>query len=300
MSDIRTLDLNLLKAFVMLLDECNVSRAAKRLSVTQPAMSGILNRLRESFNDPLFVRVQHGMQPTERALQLGQTARKILQEISTMLQPPVLEPEKLTMTLRIAAMDYVQQIIALPLILRLRRLAPNVRVALLSVQGASIKTLFEQNKIDLALVSRMHLSPEMPQTLLYEERYVCAMSQQHPMANQALSLDQFCELPFAMLSYNGGEFSGATDIALQKIGRQRKVMVSVNHISLLPQLLQDSDLVAVLPEHLAQTLPNVHLQTPPLDVDAFTMMMAWHERTEQDPAHQWLRNVLQEIIGEIA
>lgn len=300
MSDIRTLDLNLLKAFVMLLDECNVSRAAKRLSVTQPAMSGILNRLRESFNDPLFVRVQHGMQPTERALQLGQTARKILQEISTMLQPPVLEPEKLTMTLRIAAMDYVQQIIALPLILRLRRLAPNVRVALLSVQGASIKTLFEQNKIDLALVSRMHLSPEMPQTLLYEERYVCAMSQQHPMANQSLSLDQFCELPFAMLSYNGGEFSGATDIALQKIGRQRKVMVSVNHISLLPQLLQDSDLVAVLPEHLAQTLPNVHLQTPPLDVDAFTMMMAWHERTEQDPAHQWLRNVLQEIIGEIA
>lgn len=300
MSDIRTLDLNLLKAFVMLLDECNVSRAAKRLSVTQPAMSGILNRLRESFNDSLFVRVQHGMQPTERALQLGQTARHILQEITKMLQPPILEPENLTLTLRIAAMDYVQQIIALPLILRLRRLAPNVRVALLPVQGASIKTLFEQNKIDLALVSRMHLSPEMPQTLLYEERYVCAMSQQHPMANQSLSLDQFCELPFAMLSYNGGEFSGATDIALQKIGRQRKVMVSVNHISLLPQLLQDSDLVAVLPEHLAQTLPNVHLQTPPLNVDAFTMMMAWHERTEQDPAHQWLRSVLQEIIGEIA
>lgn len=300
MSDIRTLDLNLLKAFVMLLDECNVSRAAKRLSITQPAMSGILNRLRESFNDPLFVRVQHGMQPTERALQLGQTARHILQEITKMLQPPILEPENLTLTLRIAAMDYVQQIIALPLILRLRRLAPNVRVALLPVQGASIKTLFEQNKIDLALVSRMHLSPEIPQTLLYEERYVCAMSQQHPMANQLLSLDQFCELPFAMLSYNGGEFSGATDIALQKIGRQRKVMVSVNHISLLPQLLQNSDLVAVLPEHLAQTLPKVHLQTPPLDVDAFTMMMAWHERTEQDPAHQWLRSVLQEIIGEIA
>lgn len=217
-----------------------------------------------------------------------------------MLQPPILEPENLTLTLRIVAMDYVQQIIALPLILRLRRLAPNVRVALLPVQGASIKTLFEQNKIDLALVSRMHLSPEMPQTLLYEERYVCAMSQQHPMANQPLSLDQFCELPFAMLSYNGGEFSGATDIALQKIGRQRKVMVSVNHISLLPQLLQNSDLVAVLPEHLAQTLPNVHLQTTPLDVDAFTMMMAWHERTGQDPAHQWLRSVLQEIIGEIA
>ncbi|WP_143823483.1 LysR family transcriptional regulator, partial [Moraxella equi] len=78
MTDLCKLDLNLLKAFVVLLDECNVSRSAQRLSVTQPAMSGILNRLRESFNDPLFVRVQHGMQPTDRAIELGKIARQIL------------------------------------------------------------------------------------------------------------------------------------------------------------------------------------------------------------------------------
>lgn len=296
MSDIRTLDFNLLKAFVVLLDECNVSRAAQRLSITQPAMSGILNRLRESFNDPLFVRVQHGMQPTDRALQLGRTARNILQDIRSMLQPPILEPEHLNMTLRIAAMDYVQQIIALPLILRLRRLAPNVKVALLPVQGQNIKTLFEQNKIDLALVSQQHLSADIIKTVLYEERYVCAMSKTHPMVAKPLSPQQFSQLPFAMLSYNGGEFSGATDLALQKIGLQRKVMVSVNHISLLPQLLQGSDLVAVLPERLAKTLPNVYLQPPPIEVEGFTMMMAWHERTEQDTAHRWLREVLQGVV----
>ncbi|WP_416191842.1 LysR family transcriptional regulator [Neisseria sp. CCUG12390] len=296
MSDIRTLDLNLLKAFVVLLDECNVSRAAARLSVTQPAMSGILNRLRESFDDPLFVRVQHGVQPTDRALELGQIARKVLQDVGSMLSPPKLEPEKLNMTLRIAAMDYVQQIIALPLILRLRRLAPNVKVALLPVQGQNIKTLFEKNKIDLALVSQHHVGADMPHTVLYDEPYVCAMSKTHPMAKTALTLDQFCALPFAMLSYNGGEFSGATDTALHKLGRQRKVMVSVNHISLLPQLLQDSDLVAVLPQHLARTLPNVHLQTPPIDVEGFTMLMTWHERTEQDTAHRWLREVLLGVV----
>lgn len=296
MADIRTLDLNLLKAFVVLLDECNVSRAAARLSVTQPAMSGILNRLRESFNDPLFVRVQHGVQPTDRALELGQIARKVLQDVGSMLSPPKLEPEKLNMTLRIAAMDYVQQIIALPLILRLRRLAPNVKVALLPVQGQNIKTLFEKNKIDLALVSQQHISADMPHTVLYHEEYVCAMSKTHPMAKTTLTLEQFCALPFAMLSYNGGEFSGATDIALHKLGRQRKVMVSVNHISLLPQLLQDSDLVAVLPQHLARTLPNVHLQTPPIEVESFTMLMTWHERTEQDMAHCWLREVLLDVV----
>lgn len=296
MADIRTLDLNLLKAFVVLLDECNVSRAAHRLSVTQPAMSGILNRLRESFNDPLFVRVQHGMQPTDRALCLGHIARKVLQDVGSMLSPPKLEPEKLNMTLRIAAMDYVQQIIALPLILRLRRLAPNVKVALLPVQGQNIKSLFEKNKIDLALVSQQHVGAGMPHTVLYHEEYVCAMSKTHSMAKTALTLEQFCALPFAMLSYNGGEFSGATDIALHKLGKQRKVMVSVDHISLLPRLLQDSDLVAVLPQHLARTLPNVHLQTPPIDVESFTMLMTWHERTEQDMAHRWLREVLLDVV----
>ncbi|GAB1668461.1 hypothetical protein Mh1961_16810 [Mannheimia haemolytica] len=156
--------------------------------------------------------------------------------------------------------------------------------------------MFEQNKIDLALVSRQHLSTDTLKTVLYEERYVCAMSKTHPMAQTPLSLDQFCNLPFAMLSYNGGEFSGATDLALQKIGLQRKVMVSVNHISLLPQLLQGSDLVAVLPERLAKTLPNVYLQPPPIEVEGFTMMMAWHERTEQDTAHRWLREVLQGVV----
>ncbi|SPX84673.1 LysR family transcriptional regulator [Moraxella ovis] len=146
MTDIRTLDLNLLKAFVVLLDECNVSRAAHRLSVTQPAMSGILNRLRDSFDDPLFVRVQHGMQPTDRAVALGQIARKVLQDVGSMLSPPKLEPEKLDITLRIAAMDYVQQIIALPLILRLRRLAPNVKAALLPVQGTTSKRCSRRTK----------------------------------------------------------------------------------------------------------------------------------------------------------
>lgn len=297
MTDLRKLDLNLLKAFVVLLDECNVSRAAHRLSVTQPAMSGILNRLRISFNDPLFVRVQHGIQPTDRAIELGKTARQILTDINSMLQPPILEPENLAMTLRIGATDYVQAIIAVPLILKLRRLAPNVQVALLPVQGQNIKTLFEQNKLDLALVSHYNVTPDMYQQKLYDERYICAMSQTHSMANRELTPEIFCKLPFAMFSYNGGEFSGATDLALQKLGLTRKVMVSLNNILLLPSLLQESDLVAVLPERLAKTLPNVHLQIPPIEVEGFTILMSWHERTHNDIAHAWVRELVVEMMS---
>ncbi|WP_084137769.1 LysR family transcriptional regulator [Moraxella caprae] len=202
MTDLRKLDLNLLKAFVVLLDECNVSRSAQRLSVTQPAMSGILNRLRISFNDPLFVRVQHGMQPTDRAIELGHIAQRVLQDVNSMLAPPKLEPANLSMTLRIGATDYVQAIIVAPLILKLRRLAPNVQVALLPVQGQNVKTLFEQNKIDLAFVSQNNLTPDMYQQKLYDERYICAMSKTHPMANKKLTTETFCELSFAMFSYN--------------------------------------------------------------------------------------------------
>ena len=299
MTDLRKLDLNLLKAFVVLLDECNVSRSAQRLSVTQPAMSGILNRLRESFNDPLFVRVQHGMQPTDRALELGKIARQILTDINSMLQPPVLEPENLAMTLRIGTTDYVQAIIVVPLILKLRQLAPNVQVALLPVQGQNVKTLFEQNKIDLAFVSQDNLTPDMYQQKLYDERYICAMSKTHPMANTAFTLEDFCELPFAMFSYNGGEFSGATDLALQKLGLKRKVMVFLNNILLLPSLLQKSDLVAVLPARLAKTLSNAHLQTPPIEIDGFTMLMSWHERTHHDIAHAWVRELVMEMMRDI-
>ena len=299
MTDLRKLDLNLLKAFVVLLDECNVSRSAQRLSVTQPAMSGILNRLRESFNDPLFVRVQHGMQPTDRALELGKIARQILTDINSMLQPPVLEPENLAMTLRIGTTDYVQAIIVVPLILKLRQLAPNVQVALLPVQGQNVKTLFEQNKIDLAFVSQDNLTPDMYQQKLYDERYICAMSKTHPMANTAFTLEDFFFFFFAMFSYNGGEFGGGTDLALQKLGLKRKVMVFLNNILLLPSLLQKSDLVAVLPARLAKTLSNAHLQTPPIEIDGFTMLMSWHERTHHDIAHAWVRELVMEMMRDI-
>ncbi|MDO4441973.1 MAG: LysR substrate-binding domain-containing protein [Moraxella sp.] len=235
--------------------------------------------------------------PSER-LSLGISPKKVLSDVETMLTPAKFDPQTWAMTLRIGAMDYIQKIIALPLILCLRRLAPNVQVALLPVQGQNIKSLFEQNKLDLAIVSDHHITPDMPSTKLYDERYICAMSKTHWAVNKPLRLEEFCELPFAMLSYNDGEFRGVTDLALSSLGLTRKVMVSVNNILMLPQLLQDSDLVAVLPEKLAQTLPNMHLTTPPIEIDGFTMMMSWHERTDSDMGHKWIRELILNMVSD--
>ena len=130
----KQIDLNLLKALDALLVERNVTRAAERLGVTQPAMSGMLLRLRESLNDPLFVRIQHGIVPTQRALEMTTPLKQILSDVATLWQPVVFDPFTANFTLTIAATDYAQHAIAVPFLTALHREAPNIRVALLPIQ----------------------------------------------------------------------------------------------------------------------------------------------------------------------
>ena len=120
MADIRTLDLNLLKAFDALMDERNVTRAAQRLALTQPAVSGMLVRLREAFGDPLFVRASRGVVPTARAEALAPAVRQLLQDVTALLQPPGFDPATATGTLTVAATDYALRAVVLPWMAALR------------------------------------------------------------------------------------------------------------------------------------------------------------------------------------
>lgn len=297
MRDIRTLDLNLLKAFDVLLQERNVTKAANRLSVTQPAMSAMLTRLRESFDDPLFVRVQHGIQPTDRALALAPAVKSVLATIEQMLQPVEFDPKIANLTIRIASTDYGLQAIALPFIAKLKPLAPHIKVALLPVQGKDLSFEFEQGTMDIALVSTPNTPAHLRAVPLYTEHYVCVMRADHPMANEPLDLARFCELEFTMMSYDGGKFWGVADEALAKLGLKRQVSLSVNNFLLLPSILRTTDLVALLPSRLTKGLEGLICKEVPLEVQGFTLQMAWHERSHHDPAHQWLRNLLLETLN---
>jgi DNA-binding transcriptional LysR family regulator len=147
MRDIKNIDLNLLKALDALLDERSVTRAAERLSLTQPAMSGMLTRLRESFNDPLFVRSQRGVVPTERALELATPVKQVLAEIAVLLTPTEFDPLTASMTLSIAATDYALQAVAVPFVLELKKRAPNIRVALLPIENESLHAQLERGVV---------------------------------------------------------------------------------------------------------------------------------------------------------
>ncbi|WP_109126015.1 LysR family transcriptional regulator [Dyella sp. C11] len=292
-TDIRGIDLNLLKALDALLDERNVTRAAQRLSLTQPAVSGMLTRLRETFGDPLFVRTQRGIAPTLRALELAGPIKQILGDVETLLQPAAFDPAKADMALNVAATDYALQVVVTPFLAELRRLAPGIRVAVVPVQDPRLHVQLERGDIHLALVTPESTPPDLHARRLFDERYVCVMRHNHPDAGaRRLSMKRFCALDHALVSYTGGSFRGVTDDALAALGHARRVTLSVTSFLVLPRILAHSDLVAVVPERLVRGTKGLAVFDPPLDIPGFTKTAAWHERTHRDRGHRWVRELL--------
>jgi DNA-binding transcriptional LysR family regulator len=294
MCDIKTLDLNLLKALDALLDERSVTRAAARLGLTQPALSGMLNRLRESFEDPLFVRAQRGVVPTPRALELAASVKQVLAEIGSMLQPASFDPAQARQTFTIAATDYALRAVAVPFLSALKPRASHLRVALVPVENDRIQTQLERGDIDLALLTPESVPPDLHARRLFEERYVCVLRQGHPaLAGQDnLTIEQFCALDHALVSYAGGGFRGVTDEVLAAMGLQRRVTLSVKSFIVLPDILRASDMVAVLPNRLVAKQEGLTVIEPPIPIPGFTKIAVWHARTHRDPAHRWLRDLL--------
>jgi DNA-binding transcriptional LysR family regulator len=298
-ADIRSLDLNLLKALDALLDERNVTRAAQRLSLTQPAVSGMLTRLRESFDDPLFVRAQRGIVPTLRALQLAGPVKQLLSDVDGLLQPRAFDPATTRMTMTVASTDYGLRAVVVPFLAALRARAPCMHVAVLPVDHHRLPAQLERGDVDMALLSPEYTPPELHARRLFDESYVCVLRAGHPDAAKGrLSLDRFCALDHALVSYSGGAFRGVTDDALASIGRERRVTVSVTSFLVLPEILRVSDLIAVVPRRLAEGVEGLVMLVPPIDVPGFTKTVAWHERTHRDPGHRWVREVLGEACGK--
>lgn len=207
-ADLRTLDLNLLKTLDALLDERSVTRAAARLALTQPAVSGMLNRLRDYFDDPLFIRAPHGMVPSTRAEALAAPVKRILADIDVLLQPVAFDPNTARLTFTLAATDYALRAVVVPFIAALKTQAPGIRVRVVPVTPGSLVSQLEQGAIDVALITPHTTPDELHSRALYEERYVCMMRADHPNAGEPMTLDRFCALEHVLVSYEETAFAG--------------------------------------------------------------------------------------------
>ncbi|MED5609629.1 LysR family transcriptional regulator [Pseudomonas sp. JH-2] len=293
MTNLRTLDLNLLVTLDVLLAEHNVTRAAQRLHFSQPSVSVQLARLRELFDDPLLLPGPRGMRPTARAEALREPLRQALAALERAVAPSEpFDPGTANNTWRLVASDYSEATVVLPALRGLREAAPGTRLALLPLLPALIVRQLEQGDADLVF----HTTEDAPEGLrrrpLFQERYVLVGRAGHPRLKRRPSLDRFCQLEQVIVSPDGGGFHGPTDKALAGLGRERRVVLSVPHFQFVAPVLASTDLVAMLPQRLVRPDSGLRMVEAPLEVPGYEMSMLWHERAHRDPAHQWLRGFI--------
>ena len=210
-TDIRKIDLNLLVTFKALLDERNVSRAAGRLALTQPTVSGMLARLRILFDDPLFVRTQHGVIPTRRAESLAPALDQLLRDVANLLAPEELDPGTMDVDFRISVNDYMQATLVLPFLKALRREAPKVRMAVRNLEIEDLTAMLARSEIDLAITIPEFVAPTLRTELLYREEYVCVVRESHEIRSRRVSMDRFLAYDHVLVSPTSGHFTGPAD-----------------------------------------------------------------------------------------
>ncbi|AKC68277.2 LysR family transcriptional regulator [Pandoraea oxalativorans] len=297
MVNLRRLDLNLLVTLDVLLAELNVTRAAERLHISQPAVSVHLAKLREVLEDPLLLPGPRGMRPTARAQALREPLREALESLTRAVAPAApFEPANADVTWRIAATDYTESTIVLPLMQRLRTQAPKTRLAVYDLVPSRLSRQAEQGNIDVAFHTTENAPDGLHRKALFTERYVLAGRRGHPKLKRRPTLKQFCALDHSIVSQDGGGFHAATDDALAAMGLSRRVVFSVPHFLFLRAALASTDLVAMAPERLVRDDPALQIMVPPLGLPGFEISMYWHERVHRDPAHRWLRETLASVV----
>ncbi len=302
MTNIRNIDLNLLVAFNALYDARNVTRAAERLALTQPTVSGMLTRLRDLFGDPLFVRTQHGVLPTPRADALSEPVKALLANVEALVTPDEFDPGSAEMIISVSANDYMQHALIVPFIECLRKQAPGIRLAIMPAYIAGLAERLARGTIDLAISIPEFANPSLPRSFLYTERYVCVARRDHPLKGKKLSLEAFCRFDHVMVSPTGGSFSGPTDDALAELGVSRRVSVSLPSFHVMLETIRTDDFLALVPERLLYgKMAGLKLFEPPVLVPHFDVIACWHRRVDADPAQRWIRGLLDSVAkGESA
>ncbi|RTL15450.1 MAG: LysR family transcriptional regulator [Sphingomonadaceae bacterium] len=298
--DTRNLDLGLLVTLEALLGERNVTRAARRLNLSQPALSARLARLREAFGDPLLIPAQRGMVLTQRAVELRQPLHEALEGVRRVVADGApFDPATMQATLVIAATDYQQYALLTRFSVALRTEAPRVRIAWRALDVLALATQLERGEVDLALASSDHAPAAMRQRQLYCEDYTVIARQGHPTVQGYVSMDVFCTLEHVVVSPQGGGFSGPTDAALEAVGRRRTVALSTSGFLIVPEVVSRSDMIALVPRRIADGWSDrVQVLDPPLTIPGFTIASVWHDRTTNHPAQRWLRERLTMLAAE--
>ncbi|BBX82655.1 LysR family transcriptional regulator [Mycolicibacterium aubagnense] len=295
--DLTRADLNLLVVFEALMRERHVGRAAERLSLSQSATSHALSRLRAMFDDPLFVRHPRGVEPTSRAQELAPHISNSLVQIRQILSPQTgFDPKALRRPFTIAAHDYAIAVLTPMLVDDVRTQAPSVDLRFISVGPLEVVAGLDRGEIDFALGGFIDVAAErVARTQLFSDRFVGVARHDHPYVSaRRMSIDHFTSLPHVLMSA-GGPARGDVDQALSALGLARRIAVTVPNFHALPYVVENSDVIGVLPERLALRIAQNHplaLFDLPIDVAAMTCSMLVLAPLVEQPEIIWFTAML--------
>jgi DNA-binding transcriptional LysR family regulator len=292
--NLRSIDLNLLVFFDALMAERHVTRAANKVSISQSAMSNALSRLRHVFKDDLFIRTSKGMEPTLRALELGQSIGQILQQTSRLMSSDIhFDPLISNRSYSIRMSDLIGALVLPVLVTNLSSSAPNISLDVLHISPEKTVELLESDQLDIALSTDLEHNNSIRSQALISDRMVCILRKEHPLSSGKLTLKKFLDGKHLRVSMSPTDIR-FVDNVLADQGHKRDVVLNVPHWLLIPEILKKTDLIAVISERLASNFTNEDLVLRPLPFMAnyFNWTMYWHKRYEHSQSHQWLRELI--------
>jgi DNA-binding transcriptional LysR family regulator len=303
----RTLDLNLLRVFDEIMAERNLTRAAGKLAMSQPAVSNALKRLRDALGDELVVRSGHGVVPTPAAQQWWPAVRDALEQLRAAFAPGEFNPRESHNSFTVAMADATAALLVPPLVATLEREAPGVSLRVLPLNTRDPRHLLATQDIDLAIgyfpaalaaIGSLENHNDAESTYrseqLYSSDYICVMHRHHPLCNEELTLDTYCAARHLLVSFSGRPY-GFIDEALAALNRRRRVVLTVNQFFTAGIVVVNSDLLTVVPRHFVAstgmgnwvTLKRLPFALPRVNVDSL-----WYQRRESRPGHAWLREAI--------
>ena len=310
--NISRIDLNLLVYFDVLLRERSVTKAANQLSITQPAMSNGLKRLRELFNDPVLVRTSDGMTPTKRALELQPVVRDVLSRLETAIQPKTeFDPASSERTFRIMASDYAESTLLIEVLRRLTQQAPNITLDIITPSDVTFHDV-EHGKVDMAINRFEELPLSFHQKVLWYDTFSCVLNKSNP-AHAEFNLDNYLNSQHIWVSKTGFGVGvgvdpnevqklGWVDAELNKLGKKRRIKIFTRHYHVALQLAREQNLVATLPSRAARIYqhdPNMVICDPPFDIPPIALKMAWSALLQHDAGHIWLRRLIMDVADSL-
>lgn len=303
--DFRHIDLNLLVVLRVLLDTHSVTRTAERLSMSQPAVSRALAKLRTQLGDKLLVKGAGGMTPTLRAETLSVPLAALLRQLENFIAPVLFEPGSTRRVFRIATTDYGAIVVLPRLISDFAKSAPHAGIEVLPFSD-DVFDLLDTGQVDFVLYSDDPAPGTLRTRPLFSETYSCLLRTGHPLLTKRkrgtkrnLSLEEFTAWPHALVSIFGGR-TGDVDDALASIGRKRHVALWLPYFATAGLVCASSDVIVTLPTRVASALAvsdGLALLEPPLEVPGFGYRMLWHERSHDDPGAIWLRDLVATTVG---